>query len=120
MAFYAGCLDARISVMLCSDFGIGWTQTNWRDDWYWGARLDTLVSRGMDHAQLAAAGGAKPLCLLAGQYDDADSLALLEKVPEYAANTDGRLLFLHHASGHRPPRDAREQGYRFLDRWLME
>lgn len=120
MAYYAGCLDPRIRVLLCSDFGIGWESTNWRDDWYWGSRVDALIAAGMDHAGLAVAAEAKPLCLLAGKYDDADSLALLRKVPAYADDTDGRLLFLHHAAGHRPPRDVLEEGDRFLDRWLME
>ena len=42
MAFYTGCLDERFKVILASDFGIGWDQTNWKDLWYWGSRVDEL------------------------------------------------------------------------------
>ena len=66
MAFYAGCLDSRIKVIVASDFGIGWDQTNWKDIWYWGDRLNEVKSRGMDHAGLLSLFGGKPFCLIAG------------------------------------------------------
>jgi hypothetical protein len=36
MAFYAGCLDKRIAAVIASDFGIGFSFTNWEADWYLG------------------------------------------------------------------------------------
>jgi len=117
MAFYAGCLDPRIKVIVASDFGIGWTQTNWSDVWYWGARLDRLRAAGASHADLLTASGGKPFCLIAGKYDDADSGAIMRAARGYEGLPE-RLKLVRHGTGHRPPRDATEEGYRFLDRYL--
>ena len=59
MAFYAGCLDHRIKVIVASDFGIGWDQTNWNEAWYWGDRLKDVRARGMDHSDLLSLAGGK-------------------------------------------------------------
>ena len=117
MAFYAGCLDARIKAILASDFGIGWDQTNWNDIWYWGDKVDMLKKRGIDHSSLLACAAPKPFCLIAGQYDNADSYAMMQKAPGYENNPD-RLVIFNHATGHRPPMNVLEKGYDFLDKWL--
>ena len=117
MAFYAGCLDSRIKVIVASDFGIGWDQTNWSDVWYWGARLDEVRAKGMDHAELLSLAGGKPFCLIAGQYDDSTSGEMMRRACGYEGHPD-RLLLVNHATGHRPPHDALAAGYRFLDRHL--
>ena len=117
MAFYAGCLDPRIRVIVASDFGIGWDQTNWSDPWYWGQTLETVRARGMDHAGLLSLAGGKPFCLIAGKYDDESSGAMMRRAAGYEGHPE-RLLLVNHASGHRPPPDATETGYRFLDRFL--
>lgn len=117
MAFYAGCLDPRIRVILASDFGIGWDQTNWRDIWYWGDRVDALIAKGMNHAQLLGVAAPKPFCLIAGQYDNMDSWDMMCRAPGYTPE-EGRLKIINHATGHMPPRWALEEGYAFLDRWL--
>lgn len=117
MAFYTGCLDGRVRAILASDFGIGWDQTNWRDDWYWGKDVERLIAAGMDHAALLSCAAPKPFCLLAGQYDDASSGEIMRRADGYAPD-DGRLKLVHHATGHRPPLWALEEGYDFLDRWL--
>ncbi len=117
MAFYNGCLDPRIRVMLCSDFGIGWDQTNWKDIWYWGEKLRTLKEEGMDHSQLLGVSGGKPFCLLAGMYDNEDSGVMMRRAAGYEDGSD-RLKLINHATGHRPPLDVLEEGYRFLDKWL--
>ncbi len=117
MAFYSGCLDDRIHAILASDFGIGWDQTNWRDLWYWGEKVDALIAKGMDHAGLLGSAAPKPFCLIAGQYDNDDSWQMMCRAPGYAAD-DGRLKIINHATGHRPPLEALEEGYDFLDKWL--
>ena len=117
MAFYAGCLDPRIRVILASDFGIGWDQTNWRSDWYWAEKVEQLIARGMDHAQLLGIAAPKPFCLLAGEFDNMDSWKIMCRAPGYAPG-DGRLKIVNHATGHRPTREALEAGYDFLDHWL--
>ena len=117
MAFYAGCLDSRIKVIVASDFGIGWDQTNWKDIWYWGDRLNEVKSRGMDHAGLLSLSGGKPFCLIAGQADNEESGAIMRRAKGYEKHPE-RLKLINHATGHRPPRSATEEGYRFLDRYL--
>lgn len=117
MAFYAGCLDSRIKVVVASDFGIGWDQTNWQDVWYWGDKLAIVRKEGFDHARLLSLSGGKPFCLIAGKYDDETSGAIMRRAKGYEGFAD-RLKFVNHASGHRPPRAATEAGYAFLDRFL--
>ena len=119
MAFYAGCLDPRVKAIVTSDWGIDWDRTNWTDPWYWGAaRVAAMKAAGRTHADLLACAGGKPFMLIAGKYDTAASArAILDKVPAYRAHPE-RCVVLDHASGHRPPPDALEAGYRFLDKHL--
>ena len=119
MAFYAGCLDPRVKVIVTSDWGIDWDGTNWKDPWYWGAaRVDAMKAAGRTHADLLAYAGGKPFMLIAGKYDNAASArAVLDRVPAYRAHPE-RCVVLDHASGHRPPPDALAAGYRFLEKHL--
>ena len=119
MAFYAGCLDPRVQVIVTSDWGIDWDGTNWKDPWYWGAaRVDAMKAAGRTHADLLAYAGGKPFMLIAGKYDNAASArAVLDRVPAYRAHPE-RCVVLDHARGHRPPPDALEAGYRFLEKHL--
>ena len=117
MAFYTGCLDDRIRVILASDFGIGWDQTNWRDLWYWGDKVDGMKNVGMDHASLLENAAPKPMILLAGQYDDMTSYDMMRRAAGYETAAD-HLAIINHASGHRPPAEALDAGYAFLDRFL--
>ena len=119
MAFYNGCLDERICAILASDFGIGWEQTNWADDWYWGKKLPGLISENMDHAELLSLASPKPFCLIAGQYDNQASEAVMNRASGYDMQGE-RMLFINHATGHRPPMWALERGYDFLDKWLKK
>ena len=117
MAFYTGCLDERISAILASDFGIGWEQSNWHKDWYWGDKLRELIKKGMDHAELLGISSSKPFCLLAGKFDNDESYEIMKKASGYES-TPERLKFVNHTEGHRPPLWALEEGYEFLDRWV--
>ena len=119
MAFYTGCLDERISCILASDFGIGWDQTNWRDDWYWSGRVNKLIEQGMDHSELLSIASPKPFFLIAGEFDTDESYTMMKKASGYEAYSD-RLCFLNHRSGHFPPADALEEGYAFIDKWLKK
>lgn len=117
MAFCAGLTDDRVKVVVASDFGLGWTQTNWSDCWYWGDKLSGMRAKGLSNVDLLSQSGGKPFCLIAGKYDDADSGLLLQSAAGYG-NCRERLEFVRHGTGHRPPRDATEKGYAFLDRHL--
>ncbi len=117
MAFYTGCLDDRVKAILASDFGIGWDQTNWSDVWYWADKVGALKKAGFEHSQLLTLSGAKPFMLLAGLFDNEESGKIMRRAEGYGGNS-GKLVLLNHATGHRPPPDALEEGYRFLERWL--
>ena len=116
MAFYTGCLDERVKVILASDFGIGWHQTNWCDDWYWGKDARRLEAEGFEHSELLTV-AQKPFCLIAGHYDTDESLEIMYRAEGYVEN-DERIKFINHATGHRPPLWALDEGYDFLDKWL--
>lgn len=111
VALYAGCLDSRIKAMLCSDFGIDWDRSNWEEPWYWGEKLQQLKAAGMDHSELLRIGGLKPIVLLAGLYDNEDSLDFLKRA---GYSDSSSYLFIHHANGHHPPMDVLERGYDFM------
>lgn len=119
MAFYAGCLDDRVKAILASDFGFGWEQSNWDDPWYWDGKTPSLAEQGMDHTALLSACAPKPFCLLAGEYDDASSGERMQKAQGYETHPE-RLLLIHHGKGHRPPTEALEAGYDFLDQYLKQ
>lgn len=118
MAFYTGCLDERVKVIVASDFGIGWNQTNWDDIWYWHNTVDEFIKKKMNHSELLGIAAPKPFCLIAGQYDDETSWDMMCKAPGY--ENDGRLKFINHATGHRPPGWALKEAYEFLDKWLIK
>lgn len=117
MAFYTGCLDERVKVILASDFGIGWEQTNWQDIWYWGEKVEEFKTRGIDHSSLLGLFAPKPMMLLAGEYDNLESFELMKKAQGYEG-FERNLRIVNHATGHRPPPFALEEGYRFLDEYL--
>ena len=119
MAFYTGCLDPRVKVIMASDFGFGWDQSNWADGWYWGDKLPDMKAQGFDHISLLANAAPKPFCLLAGHYDNEESREMIASVPGYQ-DYPGRLFVVNHAIGHRPPRYAAAAGYGFLDHWLKK
>lgn len=117
MAFYTGLLDNRIKAIMASDFGIGFEQTNWNDIWYWGDKLEILRQKKLDHSQLLSASHGRPFCLLAGMYDNADSWKCMQQAEGYEQCPES-LVIVNHATGHRPPADALQKGYQFLDKWL--
>ena len=116
MAMYTGCLDNRVKAILSSDPGILWDRTNWRDIWYWGDKVDSLITQGMDHADLLGA-GQTPFCLLAGDFDNEESGQMMLRAPGFLPE-DARLKIINHATGHRPPPAVLQEGYDFLDTYL--
>ncbi len=117
MAFYTGCMDERVKVILASDFGINWDQTNWQDVWYWGDKVKKLENAGLEHSQLLAMGKGKPFMLLAGHYDNMASFDTMQRSQVYPADSED-LVIINHATGHRPPQDVLHAGYRFLEKYL--
>ena len=117
MAFYTGCIDPRIKVILASDFGFLWHQTNWEKNWYFGDKVEALKAAGLSNVDLLSYSKGKPFFLIAGDADTDESLEAMKKASGYD-NCPERLGFLNHASGHRPPQYALDEGYEFLEKYL--
>lgn len=115
MAFYTGCLDARIKAIIASDFGIAFPSTNWDAPWYLGEQIhepDFPVA----HHQLLALAAPTPLLILAGDCDGPRSWQYLNAARAvYQLHGRGdALAILDHATGHRPPADAVLTAYQWL------
>jgi len=117
IAFISGCLDKRIKVILASDFGLLWHQTNWHDEWYWGKKLNLIKKEKFENYMLLKDAAPKPFCLIAGEFDTDESRQTLYEIEEYN-DCPERILVINHRSGHRPPDYALEAGYLFMDKWL--
>lgn len=115
MAFYNGCLDRRIKAIVASDFGIGFSFTNWQDPWYLGPQVQDPAMPARHHELLAAACPTAFL-LVAGQYDGPASWQYVNAArPVYRLHGRGNALgIIDHASGHRPPAAAMQTAYRWL------
>ena len=74
MAFYTGCMDSRIKVILASDFGFLWHQTNWEKNWYFGDKVEALKAAGLSNVDLLSYSKGKPFFLIAGDADTDESL----------------------------------------------
>ena len=117
IAFYTGCVDSRIKVILASDFGFLWEQTNWEKSWYWGDKLDILMQNGITNTDVLSFSEGKPFFLIAGDADTDASYEAMKQAEGYEKCPE-RLGFINHATGHRPPRWALELGYDFIGKQL--
>ncbi|HRU05457.1 MAG TPA: dienelactone hydrolase family protein [Candidatus Brocadiia bacterium] len=115
MAFYTGCLDDRVKAVIASDFGIGWSFTNWDAPWYLGPKIHDPGLR-LAHHQLLALLAPRPFLLVAGQFDKRESWQYLNAArPVYDLyGRGGALACLDHATGHTPPPQAMRAAYRWL------
>ncbi len=115
MAFYAGCLDERLKAIVCSDFGIGWTFTNWEYPWYHGKQV---LEEGfpLGHHQLLAMAAPKPFFLFGGEADRPASWQYLNEARKVYAlyGRQEAIGFFDHASGHRPTRESLKVAYTWL------
>ena len=115
--YHAGCLDSRVKAIMASDFAFNFDQSCWDVLHYLAGRLRAIRADGLENYTMLTLSGGKPFCLLAGYYDDARSYTDMIKAKGYRSNPE-KLLFVHHAVGHRAPQWALEEGYAFLDRHL--
>ncbi len=114
MAFYTGCLDDRIKAIMVSDFGLLWDQTNWEDNWYWGNKVFELKKQGLTNMDLLSLVAPKPICVIAGYYDDDNTIKALYDIKEYTYCRQN-MFVIEHATGHKPPKYTLDAGYGFLD-----
>lgn len=124
-AFYTGCLDPRIKIIIASDWGYLWDSTNWDAEWYWGDKLRTVRGSGPSaqagHGSLidygVTEGQVKSFCWIAGHDDSAGSLDAFKESEawrRYFRRHHQNFLFINHATGHRPTAEALDQAYDFL------
>ncbi len=120
MAFFTGCFDKRPKVIMASDFGMCWHNTNWEAPWYFGEKIKNVTANGFTLASVLEMAAPKPFCLLAGNFDNIESRALMDSLTEKYKDCPQNLFFVDHKSGHRPPKYAAESGYLFLDYILKD
>ena len=115
MSFYAGCLDDRFKLIIGSDFGVGWSFTNWDAPWYLGDQI-THENFTLAHHHLLAAFAPKPFLLFGGEADRPATWQYLEEARKVYAlyNQPENIGFFDHASGHRPTEESLQIAYRWL------
>lgn len=117
MAFCTSAFDDRIKAVIASDFGIGWSFTNWDDDWYFGKQIH---EEGFDLAnhQLLALIAPRPFLLIGGEYDHSGSWQYINEAKKvyHLYKKKNQIVFHNHASGHRPPESAVDFAYRWLSK----
>ena len=116
MAFYTGCMDDRIKVVIGNDFGIGWDFTNWSSPWYSGDKLKIMRKNGLEHHQLLACKAPAPFLLIGGEYDHDGSWAYINGARKVydLYNAGNNIDFINHKSGHHPSWEALNRAYLWL------
>ena len=117
MAFYTGCLDNRVQAIVSSDFGIGWSFTNWDAPWYLGDQIHR-PDFTLAHHHLLALHAPRAFLLIGGDADRPASWQYLNEAKKVYAlyGREDAVGFFDHASGHRPT----EESLRIAYRWLAE
>ncbi len=115
MTFYTACLDERIAAAVASDFGIGWTSTNWHNLWYLG---DKLAQPGFArvHHELLALMAPRPFLLIAGDVDGYESSPYLEAAREVYRlfGVPAGVGCFDHDTGHTPTAEAMGLAWQWL------
>ncbi len=115
MAFYTGALDARVSCVIASDFGLPWRSTNWQKPWYLGPKVPA-DDCGMAHHELLALLAPRPFFLIAGETDNSQAWHYFQAArPVYDLYGAGdRLGCIDHASGHSPTVASLDVAYAWM------
>ena len=115
MGFYAGCLDERIKATVGSDFGIGYSFTNWDAPWYLGEKIHD-PEFNLAHHHLLALHAPRSFLLIGGKFDKPESWQHINEAGKVYKlyGKENALGFFNHASGHAPTRDSLVAAYRWL------
>ncbi len=115
MAFYTAAFDARITATISSDFGIGWSFTNWDAPWYFGEQIHASgFTLGGHHALALIA--PRSFLLIAGEADRPESWQYLQQarqVYRLFGREDALGCFMH-MTGHQPTEESIRAAYRWL------
>ena len=115
MAFYTAAFDDRIKAAISSDFGIGWSFTNWDAPWYFGKQIhdDGFTLNGHHALALIA---PRSFLVIAGNADRPESWQHInEAKPVYRlyGKEDAVGCFLH-MTGHQPTEESIVAAYQWL------
>ncbi|MBT3346515.1 MAG: acetylxylan esterase [Gemmatimonadetes bacterium] len=115
IAFYAAALDTRFSLCISSDFGIGFSFTNWDDDWYLGDRIHA-PGFARAHHELLALIAPRPFFLVGGEADRPASWHYIQEAQRVYSlyGRQDAAGFFHHGAGHRPTPEAMQIAYAWL------
>lgn len=114
-AFYTGALDARITCVIGSDFGLPWRSTNWDALWYLGDRVPQ-DENAMGHQHLLALLAPRSFYLIAGETDTDASWERMAAAECVYRLYPGSVLptGINHASGHGMTIASLEAAYGWL------
>ncbi len=115
MAFYAGVMDERVMATVCSDFGMGYSFTNWDAPWYLGDQIND-PSFPLAHHHLLAIHAPRPFLLIGGEADRPATWQYINEAKQVFSlyNREKAIGFFDHASGHRPTPESLEIAYTWL------
>jgi acetyl esterase/lipase len=122
MALYAAAMDERISVAVASELGMGFSQSNYDDYWYFGKRL-AAAPPGTDQHELLGMLAPRPFLLIGGdQYDRENSWNYINSAKQVYALFDraNSIGYLNHHTGHTPTPDAVRAAMDWLKHFLSE
>ncbi|HOM81099.1 MAG TPA: prolyl oligopeptidase family serine peptidase [Armatimonadota bacterium] len=115
IAFYAGVLDERVRAVIGSDFGIGWSFTNWDAPWYLGEQIHH-PEFPLAHHQLLALLAPRSFLLIGGEADRVESWQYLKAAQEVYRlyGREDAVGHFYHGTGHSPTPESLEIAYRWL------
>ncbi len=115
IAYYTGALDERIQATVSSDFGMGFSFTNWDAPWYLGDQIhrDDFT---LGHHHLLALMAPRPFFLFGGEADRPATWQYIQEAQKVYAlhGKQDAVGFFDHASGHRPTEESLTLAYRWL------
>ena len=115
MAFYAAVFDERITAAISSDFGIGWSFTNWDAPWYFGEQIHAPGLSLNGHHALALI-APRPFLLIAGEADRPESWQHLQQAQQVyrLLDREDALGCFMHMTGHQPTEESIRTAYRWV------
>jgi dienelactone hydrolase len=115
IAFYSGVMDERVRATVCSDFGMGYSFTNWDAPWYLGDRIHRPEFT-LAHHHLLAIHAPRPFLLVGGEADRPASWQYINEAKQAYAlyGKEDAVGFFDHASGHRPTPESLNIAYTWL------
>jgi predicted esterase len=115
MAFYTAAFDERITAVIASDFGIGWSFTNWDADWYFGTQIQDEDFTLNGHHALALI-APRSFLLIAGEADRPESWQHINEARQIYRlhKKENAVGCFMHMEGHTPTEDSMYAAYKWL------